>query len=286
MPVTRVMPITRVEEEKTEDEREKRRNMGQPLAKPDKLFQNNSVEDYSATTKPNQTPAMEVPGSLGLTLFNVIGLVMSGHHFYQKRRDNYNSNIYKVCIYKPRIVLSSYDGIRQLYESKLVSKEPSFGMFTFNDQVLGGHKPLIFENGQIHDKRRRIFLTLSRKLFCNNDFVENINKTIERELTDVVRMVSEDPSSDFEDLLAGAVNNVVATSLVGVRIDHGLIKRWMDNCLIKKFKKAQPEAITIYKELRSIMNASESFKTFVDEAIQENGVTGEDVCNEVMFSLV
>ena len=279
MPVTLVKILEYDSEDKKEQQN--RRKMGQTPSKWDQFFKRkNLVNDIS------EDKVKEVPGNLGLTLFNVLGLVKSGHHFYQNKRDSYNSDIYKVCIYKPRIVLCSHDGIRHLYESTDVCKEPSFGMFTFNHQVLGGYTPLIFENKQVHDKRRNVFICLTKKLFCNELFIENTSNCVEGELQESVRLIREDPSNDFEDLLAGAVSNVVSQSLIGTRLDHALLKRWMENCLIKKFKKAQPEAKIIYQQLKDAISASEIFKEFVEQATKEHELVEDEICHEIMFSLV
>ena len=258
------------------------KKMGQQPSKWDQLFKRtNLVNDAS------EDQIKEVPGSLGVTLFNVLGLVKSGHIFYRNKRDSYDSNIYKVCIYKPRIVLCSFDGIRYLYDSTNVCKEPSFGMFTFNYDVLGGYTPIIFENKQVHDKRRQIFIALTKKLFCNEKFIENTSNLIEAELREFVHLIGKNPASDFEDLLSAVVGNVVSKSLIGTQIDHTLLKGWMENCLIKKFSKGRPEATIIYNELKKAISESQVFKEFAQQIIEENGeLVEEEVIHEIMYSLV
>lgn len=285
MPVVMVKSLDGSEEKErkvvTAKDQPSKKKMGQSPSKWDQLFKRtNLVNDAS------EDQIKEVPGSLGVTLFNVLGLVKSGHLFYRNKRDSYESNIYKVCIYKPRIVLCSFDGIRHLYDSTSVCKEPSFGMFTFNYDVLGGYTPIIFENKQVHDKRRHIFITLTKSLFCNEFFIQTTSSLVEAELREFVHFIGKDPASDFEDLMAAVVGNVVSKSLIGTQIDHALLKGWMENCLIKKFSKARPEAIVIYNGLKKTISESQVFKEFVKQVTEENGLVEEEIIHEIMFSLV
>lgn len=282
MPITFVKTIEEEEENGEEPNAHEKKIMGKSMSKWSEWFgrKKNIVNDVS------ENRVSEVPGSLGLTVFNVLGLVTSGHHFYQSKRDENNSNIFKVCIYKPRIVLCSYEALRYIYENSNVRKEPSFGMFVFNHKVLGDHTPLIFENDEVHHKRRAIFVQLVKTLVCNEQFVENVDRDIETELQNVSKTMTEDPSRDFEDLIAQAVCNVISQNIVGERIDHELMKGWMENCLIKKFKKGRPEAAGIYEKLRDSIQASARYRELMAKILGGSDVTGEEICNEIIFALV
>jgi len=271
-----------VEVEVQEANAHEKKIMGKSMSKWSEWFgrKKNIVNDVS------ENRVLEVPGSLGVTVFNVLGLVTSGHNFYRSKRDDNNSNIFKVCIYKPRIVLCSYEAIRHIYESPDVRKEPSFGMFVFNYKILGDHTPLIFENDETHHKRRAIFIELVKTLVCNEQFVENVDRDIEIELQELSKKIADDPSQDFEDLIAQAVCNVISQNIVGKRIDHELMKGWMENCLIKKFKKGRPEAAGIYEKLRDSIQASEKYRELTAKILGGSDVTGEEICNEIIFALV
>ena len=259
--------------------------MGTSMSKFIAIFRKNVVTD---TPDDNNQRPKAIPGSLGVTLFNVLGLVRAGHHFYRKRRDENGSNIFKVSIYEPRIVLCNYDAFRQIYGSPYVRKEASFGMFVFNYECLGGYTPLIFQNDAIHDKRRKIFIELMKTLFCNESFIENVYNDIEYEMRELARVFECDPNSDFEDALAAAVSNVVTKNIVGKRIDHRLMVAWMENCLIKKFQSARPEASVIYEKIKSEIETSEKILSFCKHVSDnvDDEITNADICNELAFALV
>ncbi|XP_066920263.1 uncharacterized protein [Clytia hemisphaerica] len=279
MPVTLVKSFEEPSDDTVEKEDRDKKTMGKTLSK--WMFKNaNSVADMS------EDRVQQVPGSLGLTLFNVMGLVKSGHLFYRNRRDRNKSNVYKVSIYQPRIVLCSFDGIRQMYENTAVRKEPSFGMFVFNQEILGNHTPLIFENDEIHHQRRHIFIELSKKIFCNKNFINELSQSISSELDHVIDTMTSQPSSDFEDALSGAVGNVVTRCIVGKTIDNELLKKWMDNCLIKKFKKARAEGPLVYEKIRQSVKEGPIFREFAAGLVKKNGLLEEDICNEIIFALI
>ena len=173
-----------------------------------------------------------------------------------------------------------------MYENPGVRKEPSFGMFVFNHEVLGNHTPLIFENDEKHHKRRHIFIELAKKIFCNTNFIDELSQSISSELDHVIETMTSQPSSDFEDALSSAVGNVVTKCIVGRTIDNELLKKWMDNCLIKKFKKAKAEAPLVYERIRQSVKESPIFRDFAEGLIKEKGLQEDEVCNEIIFSLM
>ena len=91
---------------------------------------------------------------------------------------------------------------------------------------------------------------------------------------------------DIEDSLGNAVCNVLTQTILGKRLDYKLFKKWLDSCLLGTFSKANPEAPSIYQALREAINSSESFQKFASQLYEDHDLKQDEICNEIMFTLM
>lgn len=239
----------------------------------------NAVHDESAETVQN------VPGYAGCTFVNLIRLLIQGQNFYRSKRDSIPSDIYKVNIKEKRIVLCSHETINYLYKSPNVNKEPAFGFMLFNKPILDNQIPLIFENGERHNEQRKIFMELSKLIFCKDTFLKDTFEMVESEmlrLNDNAEVLE-----DFETTVGNATYNILSMVLFGVKMDNQMVAAWLDNCLVENPDNVKEEAVKAYQTLRDAIMESPKFKQLMENVKEADiQVSPSDVCNQMLFSFV
>lgn len=250
-----------------------------------KLFygEDNRVKDSADTVQ-------DVPGSPGCSVINLIKLLWTGHNFYRKRRDENKSKIFQVNISGVRVVLCSHELIQYIYTNPHLFKEPGFGGVLFNKKILDNHLPLIFENGELHNQRRKIFIELPKLLFCKESFLQDTFKLVETEMEMCNNNNNHQKANvleDFETAIGNCVYNILSMVLFGVRLDNDMTQVWFDNCLLRDSSGGKEEAVTAYRVLQDAIKQAPKFQLFM-ENVKSSGiqVSESEVCNELLFSFM
>jgi prostaglandin-endoperoxide synthase 2 len=112
---------------------------------------------------PSAAP-IPVPGSYGLPVLGRVldtldFLFVSGWtEFFAKRQRKYRSNVFKVNLFRPTIVLLDHPAISRLFKSEHLVQDYGFSWAIPPRPMVGNVSPSIFESGDAHDVPKKTFV--------------------------------------------------------------------------------------------------------------------------------
>lgn len=110
----------------------------------------------------------EVPGTYGLPIIGTIldtvdFFFISGWvKFFSRRRSRHQSDVFKVNLFKPTIVVLDSVGIEPLFASLHLRQDHGFSWAIPAPQLVGEIVPSIFESGSRHDLPKQLYMDMLR----------------------------------------------------------------------------------------------------------------------------
>ncbi|RYF34404.1 MAG: hypothetical protein EOO21_04855, partial [Comamonadaceae bacterium] len=110
----------------------------------------------------------EVPGSYGAPLVgrvtDTVDFFRGGWtQFFERRRARYQSEVFKVSLFRPTIAILDRHAMAPLFDSPLLRQDYGFSWAVPPKPLVGNVVPGIFESGPAHDLPKRLSMALLRE---------------------------------------------------------------------------------------------------------------------------
>lgn len=119
-------------------------------------------------TDPLLDTIQKIPGSYGLPVIGMLSdtldffFVSGWQRFFLRRRSRYQSDVFKVNLFRPTIVVLDQKGIEPLFASKQFRQDHGFSWAVPAPQLVGDVIPSIFEFGAAHDLPKQLYMAMLR----------------------------------------------------------------------------------------------------------------------------
>lgn len=180
----------------------------------------------------------DIPGCIRVnsvsSYFCSFGIKLKGHNYIRKKIAQYNSTVFRMNYFGPRIVVCDHEAMQFLFNGQIIQKQCRFGTISINKNITNGLMPFEFTNGVLHE-HSCAFMMDHFKTIGRNCKTETLSKTIADEFLFMTSRVLE--TKDFEDVVGNCMSNIVTQTIIGARLDYFHIKNWYNHIVLSLSKR-------------------------------------------------
>ncbi|XP_031561847.1 9-divinyl ether synthase-like isoform X2 [Actinia tenebrosa] len=234
-----------------------------------------------------------IPGSHRHKLFQVVKLVKNGHLFFLQQSDLYNSNVFRCNFFGASyIAVIDFKGIKALFDTNKVEKEPGFGNFRFNKDLLDGYIPSMFTNGEQHIKQKEFLIKIARSMKMQTLLPTILDIMPEHLIKwNFKEGKGTATQEEWEERILLLSSDIMSETLLGIRLDGEAFLNWRFEVLKKTKKdcKGQPKgkhriALGAFEHLQaSIANSPNIDRIYKTAA--KYGLSEEEAVLEILWML-
>ena len=241
---------------------------------------------------PSSAP-IPVPGSYGLPVLGRVldtadFLFVSGWtQFFAKRQRKYRSNVFKVNLFRPTIVLLDHPAISRLFKSEHLVQDYGFSWAVPPRPMVGDVSPSIFESGAAHDVPKMFYMRLLQR---RSSTLAAVFNEVAEEFIDRWASLGE---FQWRDELEDFAVSFLFQWMLGERPDTTDVRFLYNNIFLHMFPAITKHipwskycrSVVIYERLLAFVKRSRNFPEIAALA-GEAGLTDQDyVAKQITFLL-